>query len=334
MTPFIGVRISWLMVERNSDFAFDAISASSRAQDQLHRGAMHLGLGLADGEDEPHAGHEEGPGGQGDCGLADMPDGGREEHEHPDRGPEGRQHEPSPPDHDQLRGVVALVAGQRSSPRRLHPGRQGQHQQGDGPDHGVGDVAQLAVGLQEVEHVADGIHRHGHGGDGEEATVVPGEDGERADRQGEQQNVTDRVGQTRGGREIATPRGAQDGVEEEGRRERGHGQSDDQPVQRRGHQRPVVAAPDEHHEAQVAEREEGHVEPIGDRRRRHRRAPERFDGDRDVTEGPRQTGHPEHQGDDRDGRLGRPPAPVEVPEQAEGAHRPARTGRHPTRPPG
>ena len=31
ITPFIGVRISWLIVDRNSDFAFDAISAPSRA---------------------------------------------------------------------------------------------------------------------------------------------------------------------------------------------------------------------------------------------------------------------------------------------------------------
>ena len=30
MTPFIGVRISWLMVARNSDFATEAPSASSR----------------------------------------------------------------------------------------------------------------------------------------------------------------------------------------------------------------------------------------------------------------------------------------------------------------
>jgi hypothetical protein len=31
MTPFIGVRISWLMVARKSDFARVAISAASRA---------------------------------------------------------------------------------------------------------------------------------------------------------------------------------------------------------------------------------------------------------------------------------------------------------------
>ena len=31
MTPFIGVRISWLMFARNADFSRDASSASSRA---------------------------------------------------------------------------------------------------------------------------------------------------------------------------------------------------------------------------------------------------------------------------------------------------------------
>ncbi len=31
MTPFIGVRISWLIMETNCDFAFDATSAASRA---------------------------------------------------------------------------------------------------------------------------------------------------------------------------------------------------------------------------------------------------------------------------------------------------------------
>ena len=32
MTPFIGVRISWLMVARNSDLSRDASSALSRAR--------------------------------------------------------------------------------------------------------------------------------------------------------------------------------------------------------------------------------------------------------------------------------------------------------------
>ena len=31
ITPFIGVRISWLMFARNADFMFDASTASSRA---------------------------------------------------------------------------------------------------------------------------------------------------------------------------------------------------------------------------------------------------------------------------------------------------------------
>ena len=31
MTPFIGVRISWLIVERNCDFVREATSAASRA---------------------------------------------------------------------------------------------------------------------------------------------------------------------------------------------------------------------------------------------------------------------------------------------------------------
>ena len=31
MTPFIGVLISWLIVERKSDLAFEAMSAPSRA---------------------------------------------------------------------------------------------------------------------------------------------------------------------------------------------------------------------------------------------------------------------------------------------------------------
>ena len=32
MTPFIGVRISWLIIARNSDFIRPASSASSRAR--------------------------------------------------------------------------------------------------------------------------------------------------------------------------------------------------------------------------------------------------------------------------------------------------------------
>ena len=43
ITPFIGVRISWLIVERKSDLAFDAISAPSRAAGQILGRLARLG---------------------------------------------------------------------------------------------------------------------------------------------------------------------------------------------------------------------------------------------------------------------------------------------------
>ena len=43
ITPFIGVRISWLTLRRNADFMFDASTASSRA---LPVGAVELDQAL------------------------------------------------------------------------------------------------------------------------------------------------------------------------------------------------------------------------------------------------------------------------------------------------
>ena len=40
MTPFIGVRISWLMVAKNSDLTTDARSAASRASASLRSAAL------------------------------------------------------------------------------------------------------------------------------------------------------------------------------------------------------------------------------------------------------------------------------------------------------
>ena len=43
ITPFIGVRISWLMVDRNSDFAFDAIRAAVAGGGQILGRLARLG---------------------------------------------------------------------------------------------------------------------------------------------------------------------------------------------------------------------------------------------------------------------------------------------------
>ena len=48
MTPFMGVRISWLMLARKSDFSRDASVASSRASDMASlrpRLGGHVGQG-------------------------------------------------------------------------------------------------------------------------------------------------------------------------------------------------------------------------------------------------------------------------------------------------
>ena len=55
ITPFIGVRISWLIVARNSDFSRDDSSASSRACSERRGRAAPLGDVLAGHRDALHA---------------------------------------------------------------------------------------------------------------------------------------------------------------------------------------------------------------------------------------------------------------------------------------
>ena len=54
MTPFIGVRISWLMVARNSDLCREAAIASSRASASCDGGALALGHAAQLVADLPH----------------------------------------------------------------------------------------------------------------------------------------------------------------------------------------------------------------------------------------------------------------------------------------
>ena len=73
ITPFIGVRISWLMLARNADFMFDASTASSRATAvgvvELEQALETLAALAREQRDEPEQGQRRE---RGDRGAVDL----------------------------------------------------------------------------------------------------------------------------------------------------------------------------------------------------------------------------------------------------------------------
>ena len=93
-------------------------------------------------------------------------------------------------------------AGDAVDPRRLdvgveNPCPDGEQRQRDRPGRPVGDVAEAAVRLQEVERVTQRVGCESDAGQGEEGPVTLGQGLERANAEREQQDVPQGIDQVR-----------------------------------------------------------------------------------------------------------------------------------------
>ena len=120
-------------------------------------------------------------------------------HEHRDAGggPEYGQRKTRRLLRDRVLGAVCSQLRVRG----LHPCRDRQQQQRDRPCGAVGDVADLAVRLQQVEAIAERVRDQRHTRDGQEPLVLLREDRQTANSEREEQQVAERVGHARGGRQ-------------------------------------------------------------------------------------------------------------------------------------